>query len=867
MKNNETYRRAPRRSSEKKELSNEIVHNTVMREKIYSKIKTVEDLKNTDYIGLYSPLEDSRGAKTLPEKQKEFFDDMNEVKKNLTQKTLKNQSADQYLNNAFKSETQLEFDKKTQGTQNEEYLALKQGWEKYRAYYEYLEKQLSVEEMMKAKQKTALSQTLEYSNSTQTAIAKKIQDFRENWAGLTGNQRVVAGFTMVLGAAWLLNSNNEKVIKLRELMGKAAMVGIGAYAVNTVSKLSGKSLFEYGKAWQEDKSGKRDFLKKSFNIDKYDAEAMNSAIVHLGDKDFTYLAERYLNSKTKYDETGVIANKNRELNIAGISESDLSGKEAYRSMAILDKKLKQQGTSIAQLKDKIKEYKLKAERQNKPFLVPTFSQIVTQVLLKEDMGFVVEKGKVKLIAIHEMEEKVEWEKAHKKETSKWWVLTGNPENWKTAAYEYEPYPTKAIKEKNLEKISSKVIDDKAPLSDFIKPTNFGQYIQGVSSLYKYQYKNHPRRLFHSIENKVENATYIIQQEKVDKGLRLQKNRAHVNTIQNAYNKAMINLRKKYLEKSNGKYINPKIAKIINEGRLHEFVQPIGGIFQAPAVKGKLDYPSNYVMFLRLILPGSIEFSLREDKDWPEGDMIKTMHETPMKKGEKITRSDFKRLAEETFREKVGDEDIKTLAFRGAYESFLAKVGLSKNETVKIDKLLAYFSKMYAGKGLTKAGLMRYLASHNMTREDLSAAYEGAFGAKEKTSIDKYVERYDQITTATKQILGEKINVMNSGFSTEEQKRISAAMFNFSNLFILAVNGDKKALNLIKTPIFPAIPLKLDIILSQSKKGTFDPGQFEAILKFYKLFMDHTLSMQKKKLLENIEKFENQDLVKNYMQTY
>ena len=867
MSTNEIYRRPTQGPSEKKELSKEIVKNTVMREKIYSKMKTVEDLENTDYVGLYNPLANFKGTKKLPAKQQEFYDDMNTVKKALTRRTLENQNADQYLNELFKAKTLLEFNKITQGTPSEEYLALKQGWEKYRPYRAHLKKQLSVEEMMNAKQKTALSQTMEYSNTAQVAVAKKIQDFRKNWARLNGNQRVVAGFTMVLGAAWLLNSNNDKVVQFRNLLGKAAMVGVGAYAVNTVSKLSGKSIFEYGKAWQDDKSGKRDFLKTAFKINKYDAETMNSAIVHLGDKDFTYLAEKYLKSKTKFDETSVIANEHRGLNIAGISESDLSGKEAYKSMAILDKKLKQQGSSLAQLKDRIEEYKLKAERENKPFLVPTFAQIVTQVLLKEDIGIIIgDNGKPEIIARQEMEEKVKWSKTHKKETVKWWPLTGNPENWKTAAYEYEPYPAESVKEKNLENISRKVLDDKAPLSNYIKPTNLGQHSQGFSSLYKHQYKNHPRRLFHSIENGTENTAYIMQQEKVDKGLRLQKNRAHVNTIKNAYNRALINLRKKYLEKVNGKYAHPEVARMINAGRLHEIVQPVGGVFQAPAVEGKLDYPSNYVMFLRLVLPGSVEFRLRSEKEWPEGDMIKAMHEIPMKKGEKITRSDFKRLAEENFREKIGDNLVSTLAFRGAYESFLAKTGLTKNETIKIDKLLTYFSKMYAGKGLTKAGLMRYLASHNVTRPELNTAHKQALGAQ-NNSTDKYIERYDRISTTTNQLLGEKIIVVGNDFSPEEQKRISTSMFNFSNLFVLAINGDKKALNLIKSPLFPAMDLKLDIVLTKNKNNTYAPGQFDATVLFYRRFMQHTLSMPKGKLLNQIDRFEKQDLAKNYMQTY
>jgi hypothetical protein len=868
MNANEIYRRPTQRPSEKKELSNEIVQNTVMREKIYPKMKTVEDLENTDYVGLYNPLANFKGTKKLPAKQQEFYNDMNIVKQALTRRTLKNQNADQYLNELFKAKTLLEFNKITKGTPSEEYLALKQGWEKYRPYRAHLKKQVSVEEMMNAKQKTALSQTMEYSNSAQVTVAKKIQDFRKNWAGLNGNQRVVAGFTMVLGAAWLLNSNHEGVAKIRGLLGKAAMVGIGAYAVNTVSKLSGKSLFEYGKAWQDDKSGKRDVFKTAFKIDKYDAETMNSAIVHLGDKDFTYLAEKYLNSKTKFDETSVIANEHRELNIAGISESDLSGKEAYRSMAILDKKLKQQGTSIAELKDKIKEYKIKAERENKPFLIPTFAQIITQVLLKEDIGIIIgDNGKPELIAMHEMEEKVKWSKAHKKETVKWWPLTGNPENWKTAAYEYEPYPANSIKEKNLENISSKVLDDKAPLNDFIKPTNLGQYSQGFSSLYKHQYKNNPRQLFHLMENGTTNTAYIMQQEKVDKGLRLQKNRVHVNTIKNAHNKALINLRKKYLKKTNGKYTHPKVARMINDGRLHEIVQTVGGVFQAPSVEGKLDYPSNYIMFLRVVLPGSIEFKLRNEKEWPEGDMMKAMHEIPMQKGEKITRSDFKRLAEENFREKIGDKLVSTLAFKGAYESFLAKTGLTKNETVKIDKLLAYFSKMYAGKGLTKAGLMRYLASHNIAYEELNTAHKQALGAQGNNSTDKYVERYDRVNTITRQVIGEKIKIVGGNFSLEEKKRISASMFNFSNLFILAVNGDKKALNLIKKPLFPAIHLKNKISISQNTNNTFKPENFKYMLYFYELYMKSIATMPKGELLDHVDRFEKQDLVKNYMQTY
>ncbi|MBU1446114.1 hypothetical protein KKD70_02535, partial [Patescibacteria group bacterium] len=814
MSNPEIYSDRPPQNTKPVDRSDEIVRDTTMRKKVYPEIKIKKDLENTDYVGLYSPLKNFP-TKDLSKHQVEFRDAMNK-----TRGSIGNSNADNYMNELFKAETLKDFDDKIEQNQiikKEEitpakYIKLKNGWEKYKLYRKHIEDQLNVDDLVNKEKETVIEQGIGYKNTVEHEVATKIQDFRTNWGKLNGQQRLVAGITMLIGTSWFLNSNKEGAVKLRDMFKKVAILGIGAYGLNTVSKLSGKSLVDYGRAYAADKSGKRDFFKKAFDTDKYGAESMNAAIVHLGNHDFVKLADKYLNTRTAFNAEHM-PEESRELYIAGVPDQNLSKREAYKTMTMLDDKLISQGSSLEKLQRKIKEYKEQARRENKVFVEPTFAEIVTQILQKDGIGLTVKNGKVELANAQEMKQKVEWNKTQKGETVTWWPLTGIPATWKKAAYSPKQDPEKVEREENLNKISEKMLPDNALLSEIIKPATLGLYYQQFAGMSKYQYEQHPRQLFHLMENPTENAAYIIQKEKIGPA-NLQRNNLHVNTIQNAYNNAIINLRKQYLTQKNGKYQYPKVAQIINEGRLNEFVHPVGGVFQAPYKNGKFDYPTNYIMFLRLTLPGSVEFNLRDKKEWPDGDMMRMMHETPMKKGEKILRSDFKRLAEEKFTEKIDGKEIRTFAFKGAYESFLAKTGLTKNEIAtskginKIDALLEYFSAIYAGSGMTKAGLIRFLASHKMEKEELNNAYKKALGAKEANPADKYTDKYNRINEITLNVIAEKITVVGSEFSPEEQSRISAAMFNFSNLFVLAMNGDKKALDLVQTPLFPAIDLDI-----------------------------------------------------------
>jgi len=100
----------------------------------------------------------------------------------------------------------------------------------------------------------------------------------------------------------------------------------------------------------------------------------------------------------------------------------------------------------------------------------------------------------------------------------------------------------------------------------------------------------------------------------------------------------------------------------------------------------------------------------------------------MQFGDKLTKAEFETLAQD-----LKHADTKTRfpkltitasyhsIYGGAYECFLTNMRIRKPDTAKIEKVLDYYSRKFAGSGLSKVGLVRYLASHNFTDAEIKEA--------------------------------------------------------------------------------------------------------------------------------------------------
>jgi len=681
-------------------------------------------------------------------------------------KQLKTTLVNSYLNDIFsakKDEVENKIENspfiKADTLSNKQKSDIVVSYNKYHLYKKRLKEQLTLEKKITEERKSVITKAVEYGKSGDKYISTQIQNMRDHWAGMDGKERTIAGLTILIGTAWFLNSSNEKMQKMRDTLMKAGLLTIGYIGVNTTSKvLFGRSVTSMAKSHVKDKSGKRDFLKKSFDTDKIGAENIETSLAVLGNYDFVEISNLYLQEEARYKKFN-ISDKMRGISVGGIAENEMTPHSIYSSMKLLDKKLHKKGSSIEMLNEGLKKAEEQAKTQGRTFIRPTWAMIVTAVLLNQKLGWGVDKkGKIKLTTAKEII--TTWETSDKERTKMWWPLTMKPKDWRLQTVDNKPQAR--IENTQLDKLSSTIIPQTTPLSSIINDVNFGRFLHGFNALYTHSYSKQPSKRVHIFEDTTEKATYITSKMKVDTPTHRSKTASRIAAVESAYEQAMKNLRDTISK-------NPKHPLKKYVGRLSEFVQPVFGTF----IGQNKNSAKQYVMFLRLVLPASPEFELRKKHEWADGNMMQEMHEKPLTSGDTLRRANFKTLASR-----------KKVAFAGAYESFLAKTKLRKDQISEIDKVLDYYTKKFTGSGMTKKGLIRYLATHEFTDSEVRTAR--GLGASEKLP-NKGVPTYAMIKETT----------LKARIKDPTNLKRAQILNTLGNIVVLASNGDKNALKTIK----------------------------------------------------------------------
>ncbi|MBD3156251.1 hypothetical protein GF369_00320 [Candidatus Peregrinibacteria bacterium] len=713
--------------------------------------------------------------RTFVARARRVFDYIKRYRKQSQQKLQKEQIT-RYLNDIFSGDK----DKIDESTIiKPSLLSPKQRAEVEKAHDQYvlfrkrLEKQLRLEKVVRKERETFLSKPIEYAKSGERYVAEKIQNMRDHWAGMDGKEKTIAGITILLGTAWFLNSQKEGVQKARNAMMKAGLIALGYVGINTTSKvLFGKSLQRMTGSYIEDRSGKRDFLKESFNTDKKGADNLQTSLAVLGNHDFLELSDAYLREEARYQKFHTPDNL-RGIPVGGVAEHEMSPHTIYKVMKLVDRKLRKNNSSIALLHDELAKAKASAQRAGKPFVAPTWAMIMTAILQNQKLNYHIDKkGNISVKA-----EKIQttWETNDKQKTRTWWPLTGRPKDWRLHLIDNKP--KEKVNSSQLDTLSSSIIPENKPLSGIIHASNFGRYTRGFNALYVQSYSKHKERSVHTFEDTGEKAMYVTSKTKVEAGSH-SKTIARITSVRSAHQQAMESLKKTIKNTQ-----NHPLKSYLN--RLNEFVQPVFGTFIGPSKKNAKEY----VMFLRVVLPGSSEFTLRKDREWPEGNMMEQMKKKPLKTGDKLTRADFdahaKRQIPTTYPNDIPQIKAFKTAFGGAYESFLAKIKLNKNQTDEIDKVLTYYSKRFAGSGITKSGLIRYLATHQFTEQEIREAR----GLSSTDALpNEKLEIYKTIRGIT----------LSAKIKNESNEKRAYILNSLGHIVVLACNGDSQALKAIKS---------------------------------------------------------------------
>lgn len=718
--------------------------------------------------------------------------------------SLEKNTIDAYLQDIFSAD-ESELDTKIQNSTiirgshltPEQKNSVTKAYHQYKLYRNRLEDQLKLEKTVKQERETFLSKPIEYAKSGERYVAEKIQTMRDHWAGMDGKEKMLAGLTILIGSAYFLNSENEGIQKTKDALMKAGLLALGYVGINATSKVfTGKSLSNMIGERIEDKSGKRDFLKESFNTDRAGADNMQTSLAVLGNYDFAWLADNYVMEEARIKKFNV-PDKHREISVGGVAENEMSPHNIYLAMKLLDDKLKRKNSSIGKMGEELKKAEREALLAGRDFVPPTWAMIITAVLQDQELGIAFgPKGEIRVESSKTIE--TVWETNNKNRTKKWWPLIGRPKDWKNQIVDKKPKET--IHEDQLNKLSSTIIPESKPLSDVISEKNFGRFTRGFNSLYENVYKKRPSDLFHTFQDTAEKAMYVTSKAKVDTQTHSGGTAARLAAVEGAYEQALANLKTQ---------VEQVPALSAYKDRLSEFAQPVFGTFIGPNKDGAKEY----VMFLRLTLPGSAEFSLRDKHEWPEGNMMQQMHEKQLTTGDLLNIADFKVMADNKVLEAFKDTKFaKAYKFEspygGAYESFLARAKLTKDQDTEITKVLAHYSRQFANSGMTRAGLVRYLATHDFNDEEIRTARGlDADAALPNSGTDVY----GFIREAT---------ISANIFEPTNEKRVYILSY-FGTMIASACNGDAAELAKVKAldPSFGDRVEKFGKETDQAKKET------------------------------------------------
>lgn len=725
---------------------------------------TSEKMKNendVDFKYLYLPL--ASNPNRLPEREREFIEAINRLKISLRNHAIPEDTIHEYLNNIFRAKNRTELDAMmdsssiirineippNSGIEGEIY----RSHELYRLYREDLERRLKFTEEHTKKRETVMSQSIDQAKGVAGTLAQQATKIEARWNSMSGQEKLVSGAALLLAFSWFWNS--EKSSEIRETLGKALKLGVGLYATNVASKLFlDKRLTELASQKLGGFAGVNDVYKEAFDCNQEETELMAEGIVSLSSLNGMELFKLYLKRKKTYQENPAIHEEQKELMI---DETSMDKRKVWRVLSIFDRKYDIEG-----IYNELEKVKRETEERGERFVAPSFGDIVSAAMLKNVSFRIDEDGRITATPLSQVRRQLQFERTPVGAAARsWWVLTGQPGEWRMRTFSPEEYGRENQRSDHLRHITQYALRSDKPLSDFINQENFKRFNSGFTKLYNEKYKNNPTENFHFLRDTTENTAYATSRTPVDYQTHTNTERAHVMAVAAAYDQAMEKLKREF----------PSLS----DSRLKECAQPVQGVFLTDRNGNYTDY----VMFMRLVLPaqtnddesksGSIEFRMRNDKQWPEGTVIEMLERTPMRSGEILRYTEFKQIAN-----RLGSGNA-------VFETFLAKTGLKSGDENEINKILRHFSERYAGKGLSKEGLTAYLATRNYPTEEL------------RNILERDIKRpdiYHVILDATRNTVNARPSL------TDDQKRtlISSIMTSVGNEFAIACHGDSEALS-------------------------------------------------------------------------
>jgi hypothetical protein len=157
-----------------------------------------------------------------------------------------------------------------------------------------------------------------------------MEDVKKNFGDLGGKEKMLVVVGGLIGAAMLMSSDSPRVSKIRETVWTCVKIGGFAWLGNTLFKVfTGKTALDTISDWSKSNTATESFWTKTYKTNSEQAEILRASTVYLGDKPFNYLAGEYKKARD--------LGKNR-VELPTVMSKDMTPEQIYTSMDVFFKR-------------------------------------------------------------------------------------------------------------------------------------------------------------------------------------------------------------------------------------------------------------------------------------------------------------------------------------------------------------------------------------------------------------------------------------------------------------------------------------------------------------------------------------------------
>lgn len=202
-----------------------------------------------------------------------------------------------------------------------------------RGYYTYRSVKIHCDRMFKIREQFSGIRDKEKTGAekgVKEEFAGVMEGVKKNFGNMSGNEKMLVVVGGIIGAAMLMSSDSPRVARIKETIWTCVKIGGFAWLGNTVFKVfTGKTALDTISDWSKSNTATEAFWTKTYKTNSEQAEILRKSTIYLGDMDFMRLAEEYKKARDLGKD---------EVSLPTIRNSDLNPKQIYTALDVFFKR-------------------------------------------------------------------------------------------------------------------------------------------------------------------------------------------------------------------------------------------------------------------------------------------------------------------------------------------------------------------------------------------------------------------------------------------------------------------------------------------------------------------------------------------------